>query len=200
MPNATVRANARTLPKSTKSAPASESLRALYRPGVLERGLKIIAKAQDEVAAKKDAPAPEAAADEYNRLGTAKIIADALFEVAAEKMKAEAAAKDEEPKLEASRAFAQAFHAWLAAKAGIEEPAIAEEEQPGRFRAESYSERSLFTTPAVYPDQLWQKLEAFEAILGGELMSGQKRDSILLLALGSIKQDILNLELLEAMR
>jgi hypothetical protein len=33
-------------PKSTKSAPASESLRVLYRPGVLERGLKIVAKSR----------------------------------------------------------------------------------------------------------------------------------------------------------
>ena len=44
-------------PKSTKSPPAA--LARLYRPGVLERGLKIIAKEQDEAAAKKDAPAPD---------------------------------------------------------------------------------------------------------------------------------------------
>jgi hypothetical protein len=31
-------------------------------------------------------------------------------------------------------------------------------------------------------------------------MGGQRRDSILLLALGSIKQDIINLDLLEATR
>jgi hypothetical protein len=51
------------------------------------------------------APAsPEATAqDEYLRL-------------IANKIAAEAAAKAEEPKLEASRAFAQAYHAWLAAK------------------------------------------------------------------------------------
>ena len=55
-------------------------------------------------------------------------------------------------------------------------------------------------TPAVWPDQLWQKLEAFEAILGDELMAGPRRDSVLRLAMGSIKQDIVNLELLEAIR
>jgi hypothetical protein len=44
MPKATVRANARTLPKSTNSMPAG--LAKLYRPGVLERGLKVLAKAQ----------------------------------------------------------------------------------------------------------------------------------------------------------
>jgi hypothetical protein len=44
--------------KSAKAVP--ERLRELYRPGVLEKGLKIIAKEQDEAAAKKDAPTPEA--------------------------------------------------------------------------------------------------------------------------------------------
>jgi hypothetical protein len=44
--------------KSTKSK--SAVLAKLYRPGVLERGLKIIAKEQDDAVAKKDAaPAPE---------------------------------------------------------------------------------------------------------------------------------------------
>jgi hypothetical protein len=45
-------------PKSTKSMPAGFAR--LYRPGVLEGGLKIIAKAQDEAAAKKDAATPDA--------------------------------------------------------------------------------------------------------------------------------------------
>jgi hypothetical protein len=115
-------------------------------------------------------------------------------------MKAKAAAKVEEPKLEASRAFAQAFHAWLATKAGIEDPLLEDNEQPDRFRAQSDAERRLFTTPSAYPDQLWQKLETFEDLLSNELMSGQRRDSVLLLALGSVKQDFINLELCEAMR
>jgi hypothetical protein len=115
-------------------------------------------------------------------------------------MKAEADAKAEEPKLRASKAFAQAFHAWLAAKAGKEDPLLEDDEQPELFRAESDAERGLFTTPSAYPDQVWQKLEAFEVVLSDELMSGQRRDSVLILALGSIKQDILNLELLEAVR
>jgi hypothetical protein len=81
-------------------------------------------------------PAPS---DEYAKLWAAKCVADARYEVAAEKRKAEkdkvAAAKAEEPKLEASRAFAQAFHAWLAARAGIEDPSLLEgEEQDERFR------------------------------------------------------------------
>jgi hypothetical protein len=38
-------------------------------------------------------------------------------------------------------------------------------------------------------------LTAFEQILGDELADGLRQDSILLLALGSIKQDIINLDL-----
>jgi hypothetical protein len=165
MPNATVRANARTLPKATKSMSAAPAL-------------------------------PEATPqDEYLRALAAKCVADARLEVATEKRKAEAAAKAEEPTLEASEAFSKAYHAWLIAKAGIEEPEIAEEEQPCRFRAESDAERRLFTTPVAYSDQFWQKLTAFERILGEELAVGLRRDSILLLALGSIKQDVLNLDI-----
>ena len=55
-------------------------------------------------------------------------------------------------------------------------------------------------TPSAYQDQLWQKLEAFEAILVDEIMSGPRRDSVLMLAVASIKQDVVNLELLEAVR
>ena len=61
--------------------------------------------------------------------------------------------------------------------------------------AESDAERRLFTTPVAYGDQFWQKLTAFEQILGDELADGLRQDSILLLALGSIKQDIINLDL-----
>jgi hypothetical protein len=168
-------------PKSTKSTTAEFAR--LYRPGVLEHGLKIIAKAKDDAEAKKDATTPEAAPrDEYLRL------------------QAEAAAKAEEPKLEASRAFAQAYHALLAANAGLEDPDITDEEQPERWRVQSEAERRLFTTPSVHPYQVWQKLEAFETILSEELTSGSRTDSILVLALASIKQDIVNLDLLEGGR
>jgi hypothetical protein len=177
MPNATVRADAQALPHPPTDTIASE------------------------------APASPKSAidDEYLRLMAEEIVASARLSVATEKRKAEkdkaAAAKAEEPKLEASRAFAQAFHAWLAARAGIEDPSLLEgEEQDERFRANSEAERHLFTTPSVYPDQLWQKLEAFESLLNNELMSGQRRDSVLLLAFGSVKQDIVNLDLLEAIR
>jgi hypothetical protein len=139
--------------------------------------------------------------DEYLRLMAEKIAAEVRLEVATEQRKAEAAAKAEEPKLRASRAFAETYHAWLAAKAETENPSVEDEEEAERFSlALPAAERRLMVTPSAYPDQLWQKLEAFEAILGDEIMSGPRRDSVIMLALASIKQDIVNLELFEAIR
>jgi hypothetical protein len=172
MPN-TVRADARTLPEATKSTPAAPD-------------------------------SPESAADEYLRLMAAKIVADVRLEKATEKKEEEAAkaeaAKAEAPKLEASRAFAQAYHAWLVAKADAENPSVEEEEAERFSAALPAAERRLMVTPSAYPDQFWQKLEAFEAVLGDEIMSGPRRDSVILLALASIKQDMVNMELLEAAR
>jgi hypothetical protein len=174
MPNATVRADAQALPEATKSTPAAPD-------------------------------SPEATPkDEYLRLMAAKIVADVRLEKATEKRKEEAAkaeaAKAEVPKLEASRAFAQAYHAWLVAKADTENPSVEEEEAERFSAALPAAERRLMVTPSAYPDQLWQKLEAFEAILGDEIMIGPRRDSVILLALASIKQDMVNMELLEAAR
>ena len=105
MPNATVRAEARVLPKSTDPAPS----------------------------------------DEYEKLWAAKCVADARYEVAAEKRKAEAAAKAEEPKLKASEAFVIAHFDWLRAVAAIEDPEASDEEMTERFAAEIEAERRLFT-------------------------------------------------------
>lgn len=98
--------------------------------------------------------------------------------------------------MRASREFGAAYHAWLAAKAAIEDPSVEEEEQVGRnLDAERAAERRLLTTPAAYPDHIWQKLEVFEASLTNELVSGLRTESVLLLALGAIKSDIHNLDL-----
>jgi hypothetical protein len=164
----TVRANARALPEATKSTPVAPD-------------------------------SPEATPkDEYLRLMADKIVADVRLEEATEKRKEEADAKDEDPKLQASKEFAEAYHAWLVAKADDENPSVEEEEAERFSAALPAAERRLMVTPAAWRDQLWQKLEAFESILGDEVMSGPRRDSILLLAVASIKQDIINMELLEA--
>jgi hypothetical protein len=153
-----------------------------------------------------NAPDPKSAlSEDYSELLVAQAVADTRLAMAdakrkkeADKAAADAAQIETDKRIQASRLFSGAYHAWLIAKAGLEEPAdLTDEEQSERFSAESHAERRLFTTPSVYPDQFWQKLEAFDAVLSDELTSGQRRDSVLLLALGSIKQDIINLDLLE---
>jgi hypothetical protein len=149
-----------------------------------------------------DAPAsPKSAIDaEISRLQCDKIVADVLLEEAtARKKKAAAAAAEveaEEPKRRASREFGEAHYAWLTAKARIEDPNV-EDDDLARLglEAEAAAERRLMTTPAAWPDQVWQKLGAFETILTHELVAGERRDSIILLSLASLKQDIHNLGL-----
>ena len=101
----------------------------------------------------------------------------------------------QEPK--PGREFADAYHAWLAARAADEDPAIEDEDQAEQFSAAMPgAERRLLATPAALPSQLWQKLEAFESMLADELAIGPRTDPITLLAMASIKTDILNLNLL----
>jgi hypothetical protein len=189
--------------KSVKAAP--EGVARLYRPGVLERGLKILAKEQDEAAAKKDAPSPEGKREDP-RLLAARIVAEVDLndrlkqvraEIATEQWKAEAKAKNEETERGRAEVFHRAYHDWLKAKAGIEDPSMEEDVAAERDRVEVEAERRFISTPAVYAWHVRQKFEAFEEILSKELVAGPRRDSVILLALGSIKQDIVNLELCE---
>jgi hypothetical protein len=196
-----------------KSAAAAASVQRVreryYQPGALERGLKIIAKEQDEAAAKKDAPAPEGEREDP-RLLAARIVAEVDLnnrlkqvraEIATEQWKAEAKAKDEETERGRAEVFHRAYHDWLNAKAGMEDPSIEEDDVAAeRDRVEVEAERRFITTPAVYAWHVWQKLGAFEEILSKELVAGPRRDSAILLALGSIKQDIVSLGLLEEAR
>jgi len=154
-----------------------------------------------------NAPASLKDDDEYLRTLAAKCVADARLSVETDRRKAEkdkaaadAEKAEEDKQIQASQAFSEAYHAWLTAKAGIEDPEITDEEQPDRWRAQSDAERRLFSTPARNVDQMWNKLAAFETILGEEMTVGLRKESVLMLALGSIKQDIINLDLLEATR
>ena len=197
--------------KSAKPAPASERLRELYRPGVLERGLKILAKEQDEAAAKRDAPAPEGL-HEDPRLLAAKIVAevdlkDRLKQVQRE-IDAEAAERDaQRAAAEEGNRFDRIYVALLRARAAIKDPDVhegdmhTEEARMKVFYAdESATKRELFLAQARDTDQLLAKLEVFEADLLEEQLSGPKKDSLVLVALASIKQDIFSLGLLESAR
>jgi hypothetical protein len=165
MPNATVRANAPASPKSAN--PAS--------------------------------PTPEAEPAKHPRVIAAEIVAGVELEKKIKQIQFETEVQDAEKEAENDRhaacaRFSHAHHAWLKAKLAIQEPS--DEDIPAeRLKVEAEAERRFFTTPAVFADHVWDKLEAFEEILAHELRAGERTDSILLLALGAIKQDILNLNL-----
>ena len=93
-------------------------------------------------------------------------------------------------------AFARTHSRWLHARSAVEDPDVeSDAKMRDRINAERATERELMTMPAVTADMLWQKLEAFEVILANELRVGPRKDSILMLALGALKTDILNLGL-----
>ena len=117
MPNATVRANSPALPEAEPST--------------------------NTLASNAPASPKSALIEDYDELLVAKAVADTRLAVADAKRKREAdkaaaaAEKAEEDKgIEASTAFSNAYHAWLAATAGVEEPNVAEDQQSDRFLAE----------------------------------------------------------------
>jgi hypothetical protein len=102
------------------------------------------------------------------------------------------AAEDEE--FERTQAFSRAYARWLTACAQIEVPDSEDEQFVKRtFTEERSALRELFLVPAGCSETIWAKLAAFEADLVKERIVGEPRDSILLLALGSIKADLMNL-------
>jgi len=92
------------------------------------------------------------------------------------------------------QAFGRAYARWLTACAQLEVPDSEDEEFVlGTFLAERAALRELFMAPAACSETIWAKLAAFEADLIRERIVGEARDSILLLGLGSIKADLMNL-------
>jgi hypothetical protein len=95
----------------------------------------------------------------------------------------------------ALEAFSRAYARWLKARAQIEVPDSDDDEfVKGIFAEERAAQRELFLVPAVCKENVWNKLEVFGVDLTKELVVGQSKDSILLLALGSIKADLINLD------
>jgi hypothetical protein len=91
-------------------------------------------------------------------------------------------------------AFSRAHVRWLKACARLEIP---DSDDDAFVKATSAEERAalreLFLAPAACSETIWAKLAAFEADLIRERIVGEARDSILLLGLGSIKADLMNL-------
>ena len=94
----------------------------------------------------------------------------------------------------AREAFSRAYARWLKARAQIEVPDADDDEfVQAIFAEERAAQRAMFLVRAVDVENVWSKLEVFEVDLAKELVVGQSKDSILLLALGSIKADLINL-------
>jgi hypothetical protein len=139
--------------------------------------------------------------DTTTSLQAAVIVAEVQLREAKRKAEEGKAAEDvlradNDKRVQACIDFSQTYFEWLTARARLKDTGIPEEEQPARFKAQMDAERRLFSTPATCGEGLWDKLTAFETILGEELTVGLRNESILLLAVGSIKQDIINLELI----
>jgi hypothetical protein len=152
--------------------------------------------------ATKAKSAPEAEPAKHPRIIAAEIVAGFELEKKIKQIQSETAIEKAEEasqkrKMVDALRFEQARFKWLSAKANKEEPEQEDEQQNESCKLEAVTERAFFTTPAVYPDHVWVKLEAFEEILAHELRAGERTDSILLLALGCIKQDCINLDLLQ---
>ena len=105
--------------------------------------------------------------------------------------------KETEPMSEALariQAFGRAYARWLKALAQIEVPDAEDDDfMQGTFTEERAALRELFLVPAACSETVWAKLSAFEVDLVKERIVGEARDSILLLGLGAIKADLMNL-------
>jgi hypothetical protein len=149
----------------------------------------------------KPKSAPEAEPAKHPRIIAAEVVAEVDLRNRIEKIRSETAIEEAE---EASRKaksaeadrFENAYRALLAAKAAVKDPSIDDDDvMTARQAVEAEAERRFMTMPAVFPDHVWIKIEAFEGMLSHELMAGERTDSILLLSIAAIKQDILNLNL-----
>jgi hypothetical protein len=87
------------------------------------------------------------------------------------------------------QAFSRAYARWLRARA-----AIKADEFPEEARAMAAEERAalrqLFSLPALYSEDVFQKFEALEAEITDDNVIGKATDTVLPLALGSIKNDL----------
>jgi hypothetical protein len=111
---------------------------------------------------------------------------------------AQALPEDTEPaEHEASariEAFSRAYARWLTACAHLERIDSEDEKfLDAIFDEERAALRGLFLVPAASSATVWAKLAAFEIDLVKEHVAGPTKNSIVLLALGSIKADLMNL-------
>jgi hypothetical protein len=92
-------------------------------------------------------------------------------------------------------AFGRAYARWLRALAQTECPISFDDEQfmKAAYAEDSLALRELFRVPADCSETVWAKLAVFEIELVKDQIVGTSKDSVLFLALGSIKADLANL-------
>jgi hypothetical protein len=92
-------------------------------------------------------------------------------------------------------AFSRAYARWLRARAAIKGADFPEDggAAANLFAEERAALRELFSRPAAYSEDVFQKFEALEAEIADEGVIGRATDTVLPLALGSVKTDLLRL-------
>jgi hypothetical protein len=90
-----------------------------------------------------------------------------------------------------------AYVRWIRAHAAVKDPDLPQGDEDGVMKAlyaeEGAAKRELFLLRATDAEKLSAKLEAFEHDLVEERRDGPMNDSVLLVALGGIKRDIMDL-------
>jgi hypothetical protein len=91
--------------------------------------------------------------------------------------------------------FSRTYARWLKARAAIRGDDYPEDEKAAAalFAEERAALRELFSLRARDEEEVWHKIGAFEVDLVDELVLGETMDAAALLALGSIKNDLINL-------
>jgi hypothetical protein len=68
-----------------------------------------------------------------------------------------------------------------------------DEASEARFNAVGEAARLLLVTPAIYDEELWQKWEVLEDYVSADVIEGQAADNRAIMALGCIKADLIRI-------
>jgi len=210
MPNATVRANARTTPKSPpgsvasirrKTAELKSSTAALMAAKAVERELEdpnvaeAVALWRDFVRTHSRAEI-EAAQAELERKFPRKSDPATIERLAAELDDPNSLMKNEQPAGSDTKhdLFGRAYVNWLHARAELDDPHVgSDEEVAARQAACDEAARSLLVTPAITDEDLWRKWEVLELFVSQDVLLGEATDNRTVMALGCVKADLLRL-------
>jgi len=89
--------------------------------------------------------------------------------------------------------FERLYGDWHTARAALSNPDLPEDDVSANARSRKLdeAERALLTTPAPLPCGVWMKWEVLDQIMTNEAESGANTDNRVLVAVASIKADVL---------